>query len=112
MGWSLRVVGGSDMTFYGLGFWQVSLYLYTIILSVEQNINQMRQFFNGLNGVSGPYAQDNIVSIEGQPKRLKIFNLGTHLVKNMVTVNGEAAALSADNKGGWGGLIAAYLPFA
>ncbi|KAJ4864051.1 pectate lyase superfamily protein domain-containing protein [Trichoderma breve] len=91
MGWSLRVVGGSDLTFYGLGFWQ---------------------FFNGLNGVSGPYAQDNIVSIEGQPKRLKIFNLGTHLVKNMVTVNGNTAALSADNKGGWGGLIAAYLPFA
>lgn len=28
MGWSLRVVGGSDMTFYGLGFWQVSLRLY------------------------------------------------------------------------------------
>jgi glucan 1,3-beta-glucosidase len=65
-----------------------------------------------LGGVTGPYAQDNIVSIEGQPNRLKIYNLGTHLVKNMVTVNGKAAAVSADNKGGWGGLIAAYLPFA
>jgi hypothetical protein len=75
-------------------------------------VTNIRQFFNGLNGVTGPYAQDNIVSIEGQPKRLKIFNLGTHLVKNMVTVNSKAAALSADNVGGWGGLIAAYLPFA
>lgn len=71
-----------------------------------------KQFFNGLGGVTGPYAQENIVSIEGKPKRLKIYNLGTHLVKNMVTVNGKAAAVSADNKGGWGGLIAAYLPFA
>lgn len=83
-----------------------------IILGDEQIDNQMRQFFNGLDGVTGPYAQDNIVSIESQPKRLKIFNLGTHLVKNMVTVDGKAAALSADNEGGWGGLIAAYLPFA
>jgi hypothetical protein len=64
-----------------------------IIPSDEQNDNKLRQFFNGLDGVTGPYAQDNIVSIEGQPKRLKIFNLGTHLVKNMVTVNGKAAAL-------------------
>jgi glucan 1,3-beta-glucosidase len=74
--------------------------------------NKGEQFFNGLDGVTGPYAQDNIVSIEGQPKRLKIYNLGTHLVKNMVMVNGKATAVSADNKGGWGGLIAAYLPFA
>jgi glucan 1,3-beta-glucosidase len=28
MGWSLRVVGGSDMTFYGLGFWQVRFVYY------------------------------------------------------------------------------------
>jgi hypothetical protein len=25
MGWSLRVVGGRDLTFYGLAFWQVSI---------------------------------------------------------------------------------------
>ncbi|KAJ5135634.1 Exo-beta-1-3-glucanase [Penicillium bovifimosum] len=91
MGWSLRVVGGRDMTFYGLGFWQ---------------------FFNGLNGVEGPYAQDNIVSIEDEPKSLRIYNLGTHLVRNMVTVDKKTTALSEDNAGGWGGLIAAYLPFA
>ncbi|KAK5993808.1 Glucan 1,3-beta-glucosidase [Cladobotryum mycophilum] len=90
MGWSLRVVGGRDQTYYGLGFWQ---------------------FFNGLAGVPGPYAQDNIVSIEKKPIGLKIYNLGVHLVKNMVTVDGKTAAISADNKGGWGGLIAAYLPF-
>lgn len=30
----------------------------------------------------------------------------------MVTVDGEAAVTSAENVGGWGGLIAAYLPFA
>lgn len=74
--------------------------------------NNGEQFFNGLGGVTGPYAQENIVFIEEQLKRLKIYNLGTHLVKNIVTVNGKVAAFSADNKGGWGGLIAAYLPFA
>ncbi|KAJ5560731.1 glycoside hydrolase family 55 protein [Penicillium sp. DV-2018c] len=47
MGWSLPVVGGRGMPFYGLGFWQ---------------------FFNGLNCVEGPYAQDNIVSIEDEPR--------------------------------------------
>jgi hypothetical protein len=30
----------------------------------------------------------------------------------MVTVDDEAAATSSENVGGWGGLIAAYLPFA
>jgi glucan 1,3-beta-glucosidase len=52
------------------------------------------------------------VSIEDKPKSLKIYNLGTHLVRNMVTVDKKATALSKDNVGGWGGLIAAYLPFA
>lgn len=52
------------------------------------------------------------MSIEDKPEKLKIYNFGTHLVQNMVTIDGEAAATSADNKGGWGGLIAAYLPFA
>jgi glucan 1,3-beta-glucosidase len=70
------------------------------------------QFFNGLAGVVGPYAQDNIVSIEKSPKELRLYNLGTHLVKNMVTVDGQAAALSSDNAGSWGGIIAAYIPFA
>jgi hypothetical protein len=23
MGWSLRIIGGSGLSFYGLGFWQV-----------------------------------------------------------------------------------------
>lgn len=35
MGWSLRVIGGSGFAFYGLGFWQVSIYydicLYTFL---------------------------------------------------------------------------------
>ena len=30
----------------------------------------------------------------------------------MVTVDGQAEATSAENVGGWGGLIAAYLAFA
>lgn len=30
----------------------------------------------------------------------------------MVTVDGKTTATSAQNVGGWGGLIAAYLPFA
>jgi hypothetical protein len=34
------------------------------------------------------------VSIEEQPKRLKTYNLGTHLVKIMVTVDGKSTALS------------------
>jgi glucan 1,3-beta-glucosidase len=43
---------------------------------------------------------------------MAIYNLGTHTVQNMVTVDGETKATSAQNIGGWGGLIAAYLPFA
>jgi hypothetical protein len=122
MGWSLRIIGGYDLTFYGLAFWQVrhlallvaipAFNLYTWYFGCIILITQCTsQFFNGLTGVTGPYAQDNILSIEENPKRLKLYNLGTHLVKNMVTVDGKPAALSADNKGGWGGLIAAYLPF-
>jgi hypothetical protein len=43
---------------------------------------------------------------------MAMYNLGTHTVQNMVTVDGETKATSAQNIGGWGGLIAAYLPFA
>lgn len=40
MGWLLRVVGGSDMTFYGLGFWQVSFY--------KLNVYQLPYRFDGV----------------------------------------------------------------
>lgn len=96
MAWAMRIVAGSDTFSYGSGTWL---------------------FFNGGQGhdecskTGDGNCQDSVVSIEGIPENLVLYNLNVRAVKDVITINGQPVAPRSFNPGGWGGVVAAYLRF-
>ncbi|KAF2104926.1 pectin lyase-like protein [Rhizodiscina lignyota] len=101
MQWALRIIGEETKTIniYGSGFWV---------------------FFNNYTQDCGStFCQENIVDLENLKKGdgVELYNLNTRGTQNLITLdgNGQAApfqaAVSADNPGSWGAIIAAYLGF-
>jgi glucan 1,3-beta-glucosidase len=93
MAWFLNIDGGSNMEIYGSSFWT---------------------FFNydGNCEGTGGSCQDNAVHIVGTPTATRFWNLNTKSQINMVIDGGAVSATQSANSGGWGGVIAAYLPHA
>jgi glucan 1,3-beta-glucosidase len=98
MAWALRIVNGSDIFSYGFAGWV---------------------FFNGVgnaqcsnpSSATGGNCQDSLVSVEGVPENVVLYNVNVNAVKNLLTVNSVPVAPRFYNPGSWGGVVAAYLNF-
>ncbi|KAF1351319.1 putative exo-beta-1,3-glucanase [Delphinella strobiligena] len=99
MGWSARVYGSSNLSFYGAGFWT---------------------FFNDNDGacqVQGSICQSNAISVDSTTG-LEWFGINTKSTTNVVDSDGAALVTLSNNPGGAGGFgpagacVGAFLTFA
>jgi glucan 1,3-beta-glucosidase len=92
MAWFALVQGGSNLYFYGSGFWT---------------------FFNNYGNCQGPSGscQSNAIGVTNDPLPTSMYwyNLNTKSIINVIVEMGTPTATQADNPGSWGAVIGAYL---
>jgi glucan 1,3-beta-glucosidase len=81
-----QISGSSNLSIYGAGFWT---------------------FFNN-NELCGDNCQGNAVLIENT-ENVNYFGINTRYVNTLVRQKGETLATSAQNAGGWGAAVAAFM---
>ena len=87
--WGLRIVSSSSILVYGAG-------LYSFFDNYSQDC------------LATESCQENMVSVENCSGEVYIWGLSTKASTNMVSVNGQAAALQADNKNAFCQTIAVF----
>lgn len=90
MAWFTYINGGSNLFFYGAGFWTF----------FNDNSNDCSN--------NGGVCQTNAVwtnDVSG----LYWYGINEHLNLNLVVNNGQALVTQNNNPGSWGGVVAAYL---
>ena len=104
--WGMRVNGGSNIIVYGVGTW-----------TFFENFNGdwSNTASQACSSDSSRYCQQNGYQIQGSPTNSYFYGLATKKIRNMVITNVNGAvkvlATEADNAGGWGGHVVAYLGF-
>lgn len=89
--WGLRILDSSDFLLFGGG-------LYSFFENYGQTC------------VEGQDCQLNMVSLEGTTSNVHLFGLSTKAAVNMVTVNGQGAALDKDNRSNFCATLARFSP--
>lgn len=96
MGLAQNIDGGANLYLYGAAFWT---------------------FFNGMtDGNYANFCQDgaqfvqNQARVTGNPKNLYWYGIGTKCATTVV-LDGAGSVQMSNNPGGWGGVVAAYLPY-
>lgn len=104
--WGMRVNGGSHILVYGIGIWT---------FFDDFNGDWSNSKWSECSSDSSAYCQQNGIQIQGNPTNSYFYGLATKKIRNMVITNvgGNVKVLAkqADNEGGWGGHIVAYLGF-
>lgn len=104
--WGMRVSGGSGILVYGVGVW-------TFFEGFNGDWSNSK--FSACSDDDSRYCQQNGFQILGTPRASYFYGLATKKVRNMVVtgLNGRIKVLAtqAENAGGWGGHIVAYLGF-